>query len=568
MSQRIDLVRLGGRPLEAPADAWPHGESRACAATPAGLAHELAGLVEAPSGTALLTWGGSLPLPDPTLLETLLARPGDIWHAGLALGTGSLPRLLDSVRPTWMHHRDPPPEREATSWRLTFEACLLRTEVLRALGPLDDGFESCLGAGLELGHRALRGGAIIRHVPELAGGRATPTRQLPPADEVRFVGRCYGRRWARWALLRACWNRRVTFGAARRLARSAPGRRADLPELRRSVVPRSLASRTLASRTPPSKPAVTVLIPTLDRYEHLETLLAQLAEQSVSPHQVVVVDQTPEARRETGLVERFADLPLEILYRRQAGQCSSRNAGLERATGTHILFLDDDDEIPPDLVARHLTNIERFEAAASCGVADEVGAGDLPAAFRRWRLSDVFPTNNAMIRREILRRSGLFDLAFERGERADADLGMRIYLAGGLSVLDPETRVLHLRAPRGGLRTWGARRKTYAASRKRLWTRHLPSVTEIYLGLRYFTREQVREKLWIAAAATLRSDGPRWMRVLRAVTGSLLLPWTALVLQQRSRRARRMLRRYPQIPSLEPASSDPPSFDAEPPCTV
>ena len=492
---------------------------------------------------AILCWGFESPEPPETLLRELLARPGDIWHAGLRLGTSGLPELLDSVRPTWMYNRDPDAAIQATSWRLTLDACLIRSGRLQTVSSLDPGFKTLLGAGMEWGYRAIEAGAVVRHEPRLLQGKSEGSQEFPFGDELRFIALRHGHLWARWGLLRSLLRGRVGLLDGWRLGRALPG-------------PASAAISPLIA--PPKAPAATkgrvsVLIPTLDRYSYLERVLEPLLEQSIAPHEVLVVDQTPEARRQTGIEDRLGGLPLTVLHRQQAGQCSSRNAGLRRATGDFVLFLDDDDdEIPPDLIERHLANLQQFGAAASCGVADEVGAGDLPEAFQRWRLSDVFPTNNAMLRCEVLSKTGLFDLAFEHGERADADLGMRVYLTGGLSILDPASRVLHHRAGSGGLRTWGARRKTYAASRRALWLRHLPSVTEIYLALRYFSPLQVREKLWIAAFATLRSEGGQALKILRLITGSLLLPWTAAVLVTRRRKAVKMLDRFPEIPSIDP----------------
>ena len=108
---------------------------------------------------------------------------------------------------------------------------------------------------------------------------------------------------------------------------------------------------------------------------------------------------------------------------------------------------------------------------------------------------DVFPTNNTLARREALERSGLFDLAYDHGARADGDLGMRVYLSGSVMMLEPAISVLHHHAPRGGLRAHGARVVTYASSRRRITHRHLPEVTEIYRSLRYFSERQVRETI-------------------------------------------------------------------------
>ncbi len=160
----------------------------------------------------------------------------------------------------------------------------------------------------------------------------------------------------------------------------------------------------------------------------------------------------------------------------------------------------------------------------------------------------------------MLHRSGLFDLAFEKGARADADLGHRLYLAGALLVLDPGIRVLHHHAPAGGLRQHGARKATFAASRRRLFARHLPEPTEIYLMLRYFSPRQVAEALRQRAAGTFAVRGGSLRRLLRAVWALLLLPHTWHHVARSRRRAKAMLGEYPRIPHLAegPDEGDPP----------
>ena len=296
--------------------------------------------------------------------------------------------------------------------------------------------------------------------------------------------------------------------------------------------------------------SVTILIPTVDRYPYLETLLDQLRRQTVPPLEIVIVDQTPRDRRRFDLVEKFSDLPIQLLQLDRAGQCSSRNAGIAASRGEFLLFIDDDDEVPPDLIEKHLESLERFRNDVSCGVADEDGAGPLPAAYRLTRASDGFPTNNSMIRMRALAGSGLFDLAFDRGARADADLGMRLYLSGQLMVLNSDIHVLHRHAPSGGLRTHGARVITYASSRNRLSQRHLLTATEIYGARRYFSPRQVEETLWLSALGTFSVRGGRLKRAAKAGLALLLLPHSLWTMRQRWKIVDAMLREYPRIPPL------------------
>jgi GT2 family glycosyltransferase len=180
----------------------------------------------------------------------------------------------------------------------------------------------------------------------------------------------------------------------------------------------------------------------------------------------------------------------------------------------------------------------------------EIGAGPLPEAFTFIRTSDVFPTNNTLVDRDVLARSGLFDLAFDRGARADHDLGTRIYLSGAFMVMDPDISILHHHAPQGGLRTHGARVVTYASSRARLTRRALPAVTELYLSRRYFNDRQVREALWIAVLGTFSMRGSGARRLLKAVFSALLLPDTLRTLRARMLASSRMSSEYPKIPAF------------------
>jgi hypothetical protein len=528
---------------------WTPGRVIVCGRDPASVAdairthrEDLARLV--------LFWDAALGAPDPGAVVAATALPGDVWHAGLRLGMGGLPSVIDYVDPVWRFNRDPDPDgaggKVATSWRLSLRACLARRSVVEQLGGPDPRFESLAAAGLELGHRWIQSGALMRHVPSLVGDRTDEPPALSLADEFRFLRCRYGRLWTGWSAWRAARIGRglgASWAAARAAGRDPEP--AGVPAYRRDPRP--------AGDVPDLR--VSVLIPTLDRYPHLFALLDQLRDQTVPPHEIVVVDQTEEAQRRPAWPEAFADLPLRVIWRDQAGQCSSRNAGLLALTGDAVLFLDDDDEVEADLIERHLAFLAAVGADASCGVAEEVGAGALPHAFTYVRDSDVFPTNNSLLLREALAASGLFDLAYERGERADGDLGMRLYLGGCLLALNPGASVVHLHAPRGGLRQHNARVVTYSGSRASLRQRHLLAPTEGYLWQRYFTPRQVHEALLIRTVGTLRG-GTGLRRLGRAALMTLMLPDTWRRNRERLAQGGALFKDHPTIPSLQPPSPE------------
>ncbi len=534
----IDLVWCG----EGLAPEWPWGVTLQPLNPPSAFAAAVERHAAATPAVALLHWALPDPPPTATDLERLLAGVGDVWHAGLRLGAAGQPATIDYVAPGWMLNRDPDPGDEATSWRLTLDACLVRTQVVRVLGHVDPGFETLVCAALELGHRWIRSGAILRHVPCLVPPTATmPPLVIPLVDHLRFIHRRYGPKWVLWSGWRMIAGKagiRPVLAAARQILREPITGCGSYDPLTRPL-----------SESPAL--GVTVLIPTLERYPWIEVVLAQLREQTVPPHQVIVVDQTAVERRRPELYEQFDDLPMTVLYRDRRGQSSARNAGLDIATGDAILFIDDDDELPVDLIERHLALLATTGVDASCGVALEPGEQRRTMAVRR-RQSDVFPTNNTLLRRSALSVSGLFDLAYDHGIRADGDLGMRLYLGGALLLLDSENEVLHHRAPMGGLREYGARITTYRGSRSTLLERNRLAVTEVYLARRYFTDRQVAEMLMLRRLGALSRHGSIVQRAARFLVQLAMLPSTNRQMAAACQGAEDLLDRYPVIPPLQP----------------
>lgn len=534
----VDLVSLGGDAL----GEWAPGVVIAVAlATPRSVASAVVAHLADHRPDALLFWDRRLG-PPPVAAVALLDQPDDVWHAGLALGTAAQPSSIDLVAPTWMLNADPPADRAATSWRVSLAACLVRTEVLRTIGGVDPAFASLTGAGLELGHRWISGGALCRHEPGLlAETQARPALDAVGAiDQQRFIHRRFGSSWAAYVTCRS--HRRLTgFRRLREVVAEPPAASVPLP--RRAPEPADTAT------------TVSVIVPTIDRYPWLTTVLEHLARQTVAPHEVLVVDQTPLDRRHDVAAEAPDNLALRVLTSEVAGQCTARNLALRHATGHHVLFVDDDDELPSDLLARHLDRIAQTGADANCGVALEPGEDDPDPAFGRFRQSDVFPTNNTLLRRDALADSGLFDLAYDHGERADHDLGMRLYLAGRRLVLDPEAEVLHHHAPRGGLRAHAARVTTYRGSRSSMTARQTLAPTELYLWRRYYRPDQVQEALRLRLLGTFSRRGGAAQRLLRVIVQLGLLRDTRRRLASAGERADQLAEHHPTIPPfVEPVA--------------
>lgn len=542
---KVDLLWIG----EDAAPAWPLGAVHPARPDPASVAAATERALAAPGADFLLFWGARLGAPDPERVLAAAAARGDAWHAGLRLGLGGLPAVVDPVRATWMFGRDPDPAIEATSWRTSLEATLVRRSVVARLGGPRAGFDTLAAAGLEMGYRWLARGALVRHAPALLPETfpASPPVRLTAADEVRFARAHFGGFWSRWAL-----GRRVLAGEMGSAEAARAWRTASAEPVPPLPPPYPHAADPAIDL---SGARITVVLPTLERYPWLATVLRQLGGQTVPPREVIVVDQTPAEDRDPAFYEGFPDLPLTVLWQDAPGQCSSRNAALARATGDFVAFLDDDIEIAPDFLERALRTLLSTGADACCGEVDEPGVQSERAEVLR--ASEVFPGGVSLVRRAALAKVGGFDLALERGANEDHELGVRLYLAGCLVVLDPSLRALHHRAPRGGLRAHGARVVTRGTSRARLSHRRLPGATELYVELRHATPRQRREGLWIRAAGTAVVRGSLPRRLAKAGLAALLLPDTLRRLRESLRAAEALLRAGPRIPPLPAPEEDP-----------
>ena len=162
-----------------PAPVWPIGKVRLAQPFVASLARVLGERASSSNTDAVLFWDASLGTPNQAFIQELAVSPVDCWHAGLKLGMGGSPGVLDFMSPTWMLACDPPANIDATSWRLSLRACLVKMDVLRKLGGPCPEFQTLEVAALEMGHRWVRRGALMRHVPELLDHRTTglPTQR-------------------------------------------------------------------------------------------------------------------------------------------------------------------------------------------------------------------------------------------------------------------------------------------------------------------------------------------------------------------------------------------------------
>jgi glycosyltransferase involved in cell wall biosynthesis len=95
-------------------------------------------------------------------------------------------------------------------------------------------------------------------------------------------------------------------------------------------------------------PVVSVVLTTKDRPELAERAMVSVLRQTLDELELIVVDDGSSVA-----VPLIADRRVvHIRHDESIGVCASRNAGLARARGRWVMFLDDDDELLPDMLHR------------------------------------------------------------------------------------------------------------------------------------------------------------------------------------------------------------------------
>src|SRR5262245_50750930 len=101
---------------------------------------------------------------------------------------------------------------------------------------------------------------------------------------------------------------------------------------------------------------LSVIVPTRNRAQLLRSLLRSLVEQTLPAREFEVVVVDDGSTDETPAICREAGRDLRLQYHRlpASGISAAKNVGIFAATGSIILFFDDDDLADADLCREHL----------------------------------------------------------------------------------------------------------------------------------------------------------------------------------------------------------------------
>ncbi|MFG0334288.1 MAG: glycosyltransferase family 2 protein [Maioricimonas sp. JB049] len=221
---------------------------------------------------------------------------------------------------------------------------------------------------------------------------------------------------------------------------------------------------------------VSVAIPTFGREEVLIDTITMLLAQEPAAAEILVLDQSQTHLPVTELKLAAWDVEKRIRWLRldRPSQPAALNVALQRAREPLVLFLDDDIRIGPGFLSAHVARFTRPDIWAVAGqvlqpgeVPDEAFEhrpeqgpfADVGFPFRSARpaLIENGMSGNLCVRRDRALEVGGFDENFVPpvAYRFDNEFCKRLCHAGGRIAFEPDARIHHLRAPRGGTRANG-----------------------------------------------------------------------------------------------------------------
>lgn len=308
--------------------------------------------------------------------------------------------------------------------------------------------------------------------------------KLPIADNYRFIRTYFSSIWALYILIIRLLSFKNPIKEIGGYTKSKSTKRTDY--LKRPLVYKDW--NTYESQLIKDKPLVSVIIPTLNRYEYLKDVLSDLEKQEYTNFEVIVIDQSEPYQ------EAFYDafnLDITLCYQEEKALWLARNTAIKLSKGELILLFDDDSRVEPNWISNHIKCIDFFNAEISSGVSISVVGAQVPQNYSFFRRSDQLDTGNVLIKKSIFKSIGLFDRQFEKQRMGDGEFGLRAHINGFLNVSNPHAKRLHLKVGSGGLREMGS----WDAFRPKnlLAARPIPSV--LYLYRSYFGNKKARLEL-------------------------------------------------------------------------
>ncbi|MAZ72113.1 MAG: glycosyl transferase family 2 [Flavobacteriaceae bacterium] len=366
---------------------------------------------------------------------------------------------------------------------------------------------------------------------------------LPIKDEYVFLRSYFNPVWSLYVLLLRLGGLKNPFAeiGAFWYARSVKKQQLAKKAIQRTNFP-EFQSTLVAS-----KPMVSVIIPTLNRYDYLQDVLKDLEKQTYPHFEVIIVDQSDKF---SASFYKGFNLEINLIHQKEKALWLARNTAVEVSKGELLLFFDDDSRVAKDWILQHLKCLDYFNAEGSSGVSLSTVGDAIPEHYSYFRISDQLDTGNVLLKKSVFKAIGLYDRQFEKQRMGDGEFGMRMYKNDYKNISNPFASRVHLKVGTGGLRqmgSWDAFRTTKLFS-----PRPIPSVLYFYRS--YFETKRVLFALLKAVPPSIihyRFKKNKKLLLLGIFVSILLLPFIIVQILISWNKAGKKLKEGPLIQSLD-----------------
>lgn len=104
----------------------------------------------------------------------------------------------------------------------------------------------------------------------------------------------------------------------------------------------------------PSRPLVTAVVTTYDRFEEATRAIESVLQQTYEPIEFIIVEDGTESGVEQWLIDQGHDSVRYVCHATNQGLSAGRNTAIALASGKYIAFLDDDDSWKPERIERQI----------------------------------------------------------------------------------------------------------------------------------------------------------------------------------------------------------------------
>lgn len=108
--------------------------------------------------------------------------------------------------------------------------------------------------------------------------------------------------------------------------------------------------------TAKQQPLVSVIVPCFNSAKTIARTLGTIVVQSYSNLEIIVVNDG-STDNTTAVVKKIGDSRISIIEKENGGVSTSRNAGIDAASGDFIVFIDSDDRIAEDMIEKMASKI-------------------------------------------------------------------------------------------------------------------------------------------------------------------------------------------------------------------